>query len=195
MKYSINHPWKFESWWGAFNVGLFQFCILVMVEFVSLMVLLLQQTVLDVLMNFLALTIITEFDDYLFQTLYKDPISRLISDGEAHIGGKHRELSDILTIETTTSWYARFKIDGNRFGRRPDEEEEEGDDKLSVPSPRMLDRDSRASWAEKSVFRNDVPPNYIYISLRERSWGNIICRCIYSFARCFNVVLMFYFAP
>ena len=66
MKYSINHPWKFSSWWGAFNVGLFQFGILLLVEFVSLMVLLLQNSVLDVLMNFLALTIITEFDDYLF---------------------------------------------------------------------------------------------------------------------------------
>ena len=96
MKYSINHPWKFTHWWGAFNVGLFQFCVLVMVEFVSLMVLLLQDSVLDVLMNFLALTIITEFDDYLFQTLYKDPISDLIKEGEATFGGKKRELSDII---------------------------------------------------------------------------------------------------
>ncbi len=124
MKYSINHPWKFTSWWGAFNVGLWQFCILVLVEFVSLMVLLLQDSVLDVLMNFLALTIITEFDDYLFQTLYKDPISDLIKEGEATFGGKQRELSDIITIETTTSWYARFKIDGNKFGARPEDENE-----------------------------------------------------------------------
>ena len=59
MKYSLNHPWKFTSWWGAFNVGLWQFCILVLVEFVSMMVLLLQDSVLDVLMNFIGLTIIT----------------------------------------------------------------------------------------------------------------------------------------
>ena len=124
MKYSINHPWKFTSWWGAFNVGLWQFGILVMVEFVSLMVLLLQQTVLDVLMNFLALTIITEFDDYLFATLFDDPVSKLIKDGEAEIGGKERKLSDIITIETTTSWYARFKVEGNKHGKMPKEDED-----------------------------------------------------------------------
>ena len=95
-----------------------------MVEFVSLMVLLLQQTVLDVLMNFLALTIITEFDDYLFATLFDDPVSKLIKDGEAEIGGKERKLSDIITIETTTSWYARFKVEGNKHGKMPKEDED-----------------------------------------------------------------------
>ena len=89
------------------------------------MVLLLQNSVLDVLMNFLALTIITEFDDYLFATLHDDPISKLIREGEVNIGGKHRELSEITKIETTTSWYARFKVDGNKFGRTPNENGDE----------------------------------------------------------------------
>ena len=40
MKYSINHPWKFHNWWSAFSVGLYQYTILVLVEFVSMMVLL-----------------------------------------------------------------------------------------------------------------------------------------------------------
>ena len=59
MKYSINHPWKFSTWFNAFFVAFYQFYILVLVEFVSLMVLFLQTNVLDVLMNFLALTVIT----------------------------------------------------------------------------------------------------------------------------------------
>ena len=42
MKYTINHPWKFNDWWSAFCVGLFQYSIIVMTEFVSMMVLLLQ---------------------------------------------------------------------------------------------------------------------------------------------------------
>ena len=42
MKFSINHPWKFNSWWSAFCVGAFQYIVIIMVEFVSLMVLLLQ---------------------------------------------------------------------------------------------------------------------------------------------------------
>ena len=157
MKYSINHPWKFESWWGAFNCGLLQFTILLLVEFVSMMVLLLQQSVLDVLMNFLALTIITEFDDYLFETLYNDPISHLIKDGVANFGGKERQLSDIVKIETTTSNCARFKIEGNRFGalvevdeddkRNPEEFLSTGSATGSVKI-RLSNRDSRASWAD-----------------------------------------------
>ena len=42
MKFSINHPWKFDNWWSAFCVGLLQYIIIIMVEFVSMMVLLLQ---------------------------------------------------------------------------------------------------------------------------------------------------------
>ena len=59
----------------------------------------------------------------------------------------------------------------------------------------MGERDSRASWATSKGFSNDVPPDYIYIAFKERSLGNKVCRGIYSLARCFNIVLMFYFAP
>ena len=126
-----------------------------LVEFVSLMVLLLQTSVLDVLMNFLALTIITEFDDYLFATLYDDPISKLIREGEINIGGKIRELSEITKIETTTSWYARFKVEGNKFGRTPNEEGEEDEQNRSTLSRTLTERDSRAGWSTRTVFRND----------------------------------------
>ena len=104
-----------------------------------MMVLLLQESVLDVLMNFLALTIITEFDDYLFQTLYDDPISKLIKEGEAEFGGKERKLSDIIKIETTTSQCARFKIEGNRFGALTSG---------AKSNNRMTNRDSRASYIQ-----------------------------------------------
>ena len=116
----------------------------------------------------------------------------MIREGETELGGKHRELSEIIVIETTTSWYARFKVEGNRFGRKP---EEEGEKKQMKRSRTMSERDSRTSWFTKTVFSNDKPPSYIYISFWERSWSNIMCRIIYSLARCFNVVLMFYFAP
>ena len=105
-----------------------------------MMVLLLQESVLDVLMNFLALTIITEFDDYLFQTLYDDPISKLIKEGEAEFGGKERKLSDIIKIETTTSHCARFKIEGNRFGALTSGAKKSNN--------RLTNRDSRASYIQ-----------------------------------------------
>ena len=74
-------------------------------------------------MNFLALTVLTQFDDYLFSTLHEDPVSELIKEGELKILGKSKsiKLSDIIRIETTTSWNARFKIEGNRFGRKEED--------------------------------------------------------------------------
>ena len=55
------------------------------------------------LINFFALTIITELDDYFFETLYENPIGRLISEGEATICGKNVSLEEMIKIETTTS--------------------------------------------------------------------------------------------
>ena len=56
-------------------------------------------------MNFLALNVLTEFDDYLFLSLAKDPISEIIENDEGEIiPGKLIKLEDIIKIETTTSW-------------------------------------------------------------------------------------------
>ena len=78
MKYTLNHPWKFENWKIAFIVNFMQFFILALAEGVSLCLIYLQYTVMDVLMNFISLTVITCLDDYLFQTLYENPFSQLI---------------------------------------------------------------------------------------------------------------------
>ena len=69
MKFSMNHPWKFKKWYDAFFVGFWQMFILVSVEFVNMMILLTNSTIVDALMNFLALTVIIEFDDYYFSTI------------------------------------------------------------------------------------------------------------------------------
>ena len=103
MKYTINHPWKFEYWFLAFIANFCQVSIMFLVESVCIAVLLLQDNVFDVLMNFISLTIITELDDYLFQTLYENPISTLIKEGEATICGRVCRLDQIIKIETTTS--------------------------------------------------------------------------------------------
>ena len=50
--------------------------------------LLLQDNVLDVLMNFLALAILTELDDYMFKTIKDNPVSNLIAGDEVSICGR-----------------------------------------------------------------------------------------------------------
>ena len=66
MKYAMNHPWKFNSWYSAFSVGFCQMFILTSVELVNMLFLLTNDSIVDTLMNFLALTVITEFDDFYF---------------------------------------------------------------------------------------------------------------------------------
>ena len=80
MKYAMNHPYKFHFWFYAFLVGLAQLTALLSIEIVNMVVLLSNTTVMDTVMNFLALVIISEFDDYFFATIRGDPIATLVSD-------------------------------------------------------------------------------------------------------------------
>ena len=76
----------------------------VSVELVNLAVLITNETLKSTIMNFLALVIISEFDDYLFVTVKRDPLSRLIVKGEIEwFSGQIRTLEEITLIETTSS--------------------------------------------------------------------------------------------
>ena len=98
MKYAMNHPWKFRSWKMGYFVGFLQASVIILVETVNLAVLLTNNTILDIIMNFLALVIISEFDDYFFMTVRNEPIGKLISSGEVNVGEKERKLDEILEI-------------------------------------------------------------------------------------------------
>lgn len=56
--------------------------LVVYVEIVNLVVLNTNDTVMDILMNFLALVIISDFDDYFFWTVVHHPIAKFVSDQE-----------------------------------------------------------------------------------------------------------------
>ena len=104
MKYTINHPWKFEHWFIAFLGNFFQAIMRVLTETVFYAILLVQESVLDVLIIFLVVSIIAQLDSIFFSTLHENPISRLITQGETTICGKVCKLDDIIKIETTTSF-------------------------------------------------------------------------------------------
>ena len=103
-------------------VGLSQLTMIISVEFVNLVVLLTNPSVMDTVMNFLALVIIADFDNYMFAVVSDEPIGKLITDGEfdfSYIEGKKnmRTLEDITRVETTTSFLSRFKVEGNKLFR------------------------------------------------------------------------------
>ena len=78
--------------------------VLFSVEFVNLAVLLTSENILNTVMNFLALVIIAEFDEILFLTVKKEPLSLLLINGRFEFyPGEDRELDEITLIQTTTS--------------------------------------------------------------------------------------------
>ena len=88
MKYSMNHPWKFRSWHNAYQVGLCQLLVVLSVEISNLAILNTNHTVLEVIMNFLALVIIADFDETFFMTTTGEPIAELIRNGELELEEK-----------------------------------------------------------------------------------------------------------
>ena len=77
----------------AYLVGLSQSLAVIFVEIVNLIILMTNHSVLDVIMNFLALVIISEFDDYFFKTVAHEMYGELISDKEIPIFNYDADIS------------------------------------------------------------------------------------------------------
>lgn len=103
MKYALNHPWKFRSWSMAYRVGLSQMLIVISLEVVNMAFMMTSDTITDIIKDFLALLIISDFDDYFFTTVDKTPMGKLISQGQLEVSGMTLSLDELTKIETTTS--------------------------------------------------------------------------------------------
>ena len=100
-------------------------------EAVNICFMLTNATISDIIKDFIALLIISDFDDYFFMTVSHTPTGSLVKDGELVTSSGNLSLKDILRIETTTSTRARntqkkiehtFKHEGKecslKFGNR-----------------------------------------------------------------------------
>ena len=100
MKYANNHWWKFHSWSTAYMVGFSQMIVVVLVEVVNLAILNINQSILDIIMNFMAIVVLAEFDNHFFQTIVKTTVfGKALNDGD--YDGVN--LKTLLHIEVTTS--------------------------------------------------------------------------------------------
>ena len=121
MKYAANHHWKFRSWGQAYWIGLFQVTVLNTCEFVNLVLLTTNHSMLDIIMNFLAIVVITEFDDAFFFIVQNEELAVLLTDGEYKYErqetGETKTITcaEIFTIQTTTSNYAKMRVPGNKL--------------------------------------------------------------------------------
>ena len=78
MKYALSHPYKFRDWTQAYWVGLTQLLVVIAVELVNLAILTTNHTIMDIIMNFLALVIIADFDDFFFQSVELEVMGNMI---------------------------------------------------------------------------------------------------------------------
>ena len=115
MKYALNHPYKFRRWTDAYAVAFTQLMVVIVVEIVNLAILCTNHTIMDIIMNFLALVIIADFDDYFFFTVDKEMMAEIIKDDTIELLYGPRELSKLVLFDRTTSEAARFKLDQNRI--------------------------------------------------------------------------------
>ena len=80
MKYANNHPWKFRSWKWAYFIGFAQLLMVISVEFINLILICENDTVMSIIMDFLALVIISDFDEYYIACMQNDKNYQLIVD-------------------------------------------------------------------------------------------------------------------
>ena len=66
MKYALNHPWKFERTTLAFFAGFAQAIVVYVIEIVNFILVMASNTHKDILLNFIALIIISQFDDFFY---------------------------------------------------------------------------------------------------------------------------------
>ena len=111
MKYALNHPYKFRRWADAYAVAFTQLMVVIVVEIVNLAILCTNHTIMDIIMNFLALVIIADFDDFFFFTVDKEMMAEIIKDGTIDLLYRPRELSQLVLFDRTSSEAARFKLD------------------------------------------------------------------------------------
>ena len=133
---------------------------------------------LDILMNFMAIIVITEFDDHFFLIVQNEAMSKLVSDGEYAYeepkGAPARTVSsdDIFKIEVTSSKNAHGDLPGNRLRLEP----EEAGDKGAEKAPAL-----------------DGEPEFVHI--QNRSCMNHLFRVHYIVCKIVYASLWFYFVP
>ena len=119
MIYVCNHPWKFRFASIAFIIGLTQMCMVLFVETINVFILCANSTIMDIIMNFLALVVIADFDNMFAVTLKGDPIYEMLDSGE--IDDAMKERMGFLK-QTTTSAKACQKIAKNKLVKDFDQE-------------------------------------------------------------------------
>ena len=196
MKYAVNHRWKFINYKIAFMSGLMQASMIIFVEFINVMALLTNTQVIGIVMDFLALVIISEFDDFFFNAITNPDVTDIIED-------KDKMYKALITIQTTTSIYAKYIMEGNRLKPQPCEQEAYDARKEEATALEKKANAPITSPRSADVRQNDPDnfeeyeriPTHIRVQFSDRTWGNMLLYLLYKVFRIFYTSVWFYFLP
>ena len=107
MKFACNHTYKFKDYRIAFMSGFLQTTMVFTVELVNLASILNNTTTIDVVVSFLALAIIAEFDNFFFEALGENKDKDILTEAG------YEEL--LWTVRKTSSSQAHGEIEGNKL--------------------------------------------------------------------------------
>lgn len=94
MKYAINHPYQFDRPKLAFFISYLHFFVTTATEICNINIIITSEYPVDIVLNFIAIAIIAEFDNYVYGSLRNEYCKKLI---EHHIDEK------VLIVYHTTS--------------------------------------------------------------------------------------------
>jgi len=103
MKFALNHDYRFDRVFVAWSAGFMQAVSIFVIEIVNFIVILQASTYLEIVMNFLALAIIANFDNAFYNALGFEKMKFILTNPA---------FKDLYTIKRTTSRNA-FKNEEN----------------------------------------------------------------------------------
>ena len=173
MKFAINHSYRFKPGNGyavAYMSGFLQATMIFSVEIVNIISILSYKDTLNVVIAFLALAIVAQFDNFFYDSLGANKDKELL---ETEI------YKSTVLIQRTTSKNARGKIDGNKLQ----------DANLDyLRDPQFAEKE----WKFSGITEGD---NYIFVGFKDRSCGNKFLAIVYRFYRVCYTALWYYFLP
>ena len=180
MKFAINHSYKFKPGSGfivGFLSGFMQASMIMCVEIVNILSILSYQDTMNVVIIFLALAIVADFDSFFYEALGENRDKDLI----VNENGKYDEL--LFTIRRTSSNSAKARIEENKLD----------DPALHYLRNEIYSEASGKQWKLDGVKKDEDA--YIWANFSERSCINKVCAGVYRLYRSIYVSFWYYFFP
>jgi len=117
MKYALNHGYMFQRDGLAFIVCFMHFAATTSTEFCNIAIILTSQEPVDIVLNFIAIAIIAEFDNFVYSSMRNEYFKKLIENSIAekvlivhHTTSKRCGADDLSDVKDDNGDYRKLKI-------------------------------------------------------------------------------------